>query len=363
VDRCQASASGQPAQGFSSDNIAGASPEVIDAIAACLAGQANPYGADDVTARVERKFSELFERDVSVFLVPTGTAANALCLATLTPPWGSVFCHPGSHINNDECGAPEFYTSGAKLVAVDGSSGKIDPEKLRKAVRVKVGDVHATQPACASISQATEVGSLYTLDEINAIGDICKSSDVRLHMDGARFANALAALGCSPAEMTWKAGVDALSFGATKNGVPAAEAIVLFDPQLRAEMAYRRKRAGHLFSKMRFLSAQLDAYLSDGLWLRNARHANRMAQRLEHAIRQLDAIDMLGSVQANILFCRVPAPVIDGLLREGFVFYHDRWEPGVVRFVTSFATTDSDVDHLAARMARLVAQSSNMTKE
>lgn len=343
----------KPALGFSSDNIAGASPEVLEAMLACNDGQSTPYGGDALTARVERKLAELFEREVDVFLVPTGTTANALCLATMTPPWGSVFCHPSSHVNNDECGAPEFYTNGAKLISVDGASAKIDPAKLRRAANIKVGDIHVTQPSCVSITQATEVGSVYSLEEIRELGDLCRASSIGLHMDGSRFANALVSLDCTPAEMTWKAGVSALSFGATKNGVPCAEAIVLFDKNLAAEMGYRRKRAGHLFSKMRFLSAQIDAYLTDDLWLRNARQANNTASRLQDGIKSLNGVEIFGAPQANILFCRLPAVVIEGLLAAGFVFYHDRWEPGVVRFVTSFATTANDVDNLIANVARL----------
>lgn len=350
----QSPSAAMPALGFSSDNIAGASPEVIEAIVASNIGQAWPYGADDGTAHVERRFSELFEREVSVLLVPTGTAANALCLATLTPPWGSVLCHPSSHANNDECGAPEFFSGGAKLVGVDGAAAKIDIDRLRTAARSKAGDVHSVQPSCVGITQATEVGSLYSLDEIAAIGDVCKASSLRLHMDGSRFANALVALGCSPAEMTWKAGVDALSFGATKNGVPAAEAIVLFDRSLAGEMAFRRKRAGHLFSKMRFLSAQIDAYLNDDLWLRNARQANAMAHRLVQGLQAFSGIEVLDEPRANIVFCKLPEDLIERLLAEGFVFYHNRWAPGVVRLVTSFATTSLDVDHLLASVRRIL---------
>lgn len=341
-----------PAMGFTSDNIAGASPEVIEAILANSTGQASPYGADDLTARVEHKLSEIFEREVDVFLVPTGTAANALCLSAMTPPWGNIYCHPAAHINNDECGAPVFYANGAKLVAVDGPSAKIDPTSLGSAARVKVGDVHSTQPSCVSITQATEEGGVYTLDEIGALAEVCKASSIKLHMDGSRFANALVSLGCSPAEMTWKAGVDALSFGATKNGVFAAEAIVLFDASLAPEMGYRRKRAGHLFSKMRFLSAQIDAYLTDDLWLRNARQANDAAQRLIQGLAGLSGIEVLGAPEANIVFCRLPSAVIESLLQAGFKFYHDRWETNVVRFVTSFSTTAEDVDNLLAHVTR-----------
>jgi threonine aldolase len=193
---------------------------------------------------------------------------------------------------------------------------------------------------------------VYTLDEIQALGDVCKTSSIKLHMDGSRFANALVSLGCSPAEMTWKAGVDVLSFGATKNGVFAAEAIVLFDASLASEMGYRRKRAGHLFSKMRFLSAQIDAYLTDDLWLRNARQANDAAQRLTQGLAGLSGIEVLGAPQANIVFCRMPSAVIESLLQAGFKFYHDRWEPNVVRFVTSFSTTAEDVGNLLAHVTR-----------
>lgn len=340
-----------PALGFSSDNIAGASPEVIEAMVASSAGQASPYGTDELTARVERKLGEIFEREVDVFLVPTGTAANALCLATMTPPWGNIYCHPASHINNDECGAPAFYTNGARLVTVDGPSSKMDPSALRAAASVKVGDVHSTQPSCASITQATEEGSVYTLDEVEALGEACRATSLKLHMDGSRFANALVSLGCTPAELTWKAGVHALSFGATKNGVLAAEAIVLFDRSLAAEMGYRRKRAGHLFSKMRFLSAQIDAYLTGDLWLRNARQANDTAQRLTRGLAGLNGVEMLSETRANIVFCRLPSVVIESLLEAGFRFYHDRWGPNVVRFVTSFSTTAEDVDHLLAQAA------------
>lgn len=347
----QSSPAARPA--FWSDNIAGASPEIIEALAACSFGQARPYGADESTALVERKFSELFEREVSVFLVPTGTAANALSLAALTPPWGSVLCHRDSHVNNDECGAPEFFTGGAKLVAVDGPAAKIDVAALRIAARNKVGDVHSVQPSCVTLTQATEVGSVYSQDEIAAIGEVCRASGLRLHMDGSRFANALVALGCTPADMTWKAGVEVLSFGATKNGVPAAEAIVSFDTALSRELAFRRKRSGHLFSKMRFLSAQMEAYLHDDLWLRNARHANAMTDRLALGLSRIPGIELQGEPQANIIFCRFPRALIEALLADGFGLYHDRWGPGIVRLVTSFATKADDVDQLLEAARRI----------
>lgn len=339
--------------GFSSDNIAGASAEVIAAIAACNTGQQNPYGADEYSQRVEQKLCDIFETDLSVFIVPTGSAANALCLSTMTPPWGSVLCHPQSHINNDECGAPEFFTNGAKLVEVDGDNAKIDPSLLRQKASNKVGDVHSVQPSVVSITQATETGSIYSLPEIHQIGNICRDTGLRLHMDGARFANALVALGCSPAEMTWRAGVDALSFGATKNGVLAAEVIVLFDKTLSQEMAFRRKRAGHLLSKMRLLSAQIDAYLTDDLWLRNATQANRMATRLEQGLKLIPGIELKGSTEANIIFCKLPQTVIEDLLQRGFGFYHDRWGQNIVRLVTNFTSQPEEIDHLLQAVREL----------
>lgn len=331
---------------FTSDNVAGASSEVVEAITRCNFGPAAPYGGDQVTRNMESMLRDVFERDVSVFLVSTGSAANALALSVMTPPWGNIYAHPASHIDNDECGAPVFYTGGAKVVPVNGNSGKIDPVLLRTMVGKKAGDVHSTQPACVSISQATEVGSVYSVSEVGHIGEICQQNSIHLHMDGARFANALVALGCSPAELTWKAGISALSFGATKNGVLAAEAVVIFNRDMATEMGYRRKRAGQLTSKMRFMSAQVEAYLQNDLWLSNAQRANGMTKRLAEGLRKLPGIEVMGPVQTNILFCRLPQKTIQGLISSGFSFYHDRWEPGVVRLVTSFATETTDIDDL-----------------
>jgi threonine aldolase len=328
---------------FASDNVAGASPEVMQALVNAMDGPAFPYGADPYTRAVERQFSELFERDVAVFLVPTGTAANALGLASVTPPWGGVLCHTDSHINNDECGAPSFYSGGSKLVTVGGAQGKIDLAQAMQAVRTKPGDVHSTPVRAISITQASELGAIYSPQEISAIGRLCREHALRLHMDGARFSNALVSLGCSAAEITWKAGVDVLSFGATKNGVPCAEAIILFDPDPAEELAYRRKRAGHLVSKMRFLSAQMEAYLAGGLWLRNARHANRMAARLASGLVKV-GVDVIGPAEANIVFCRMTGDAISRLQAAGVVFHANRWGEGVARFVTSFNTRDEDVD-------------------
>ena len=340
---------------FTSDNAAGASMQVMQAIIDASSGPQSPYGADDYSQQMELKLKKIFECELNVFLVSTGTAANALGLSVLTPPWGAVLCHPESHINNDECGAPEFFTNGAKLISVDGANSKICPINLTKIAKQKNGDVHSAQASVVSLSQSTESGSLYSVEELQAIGEVCKQHGLRLQMDGARFANALVALECTPAEMTWKAGVDVLSFGATKNGVLAAEAIILFDQSLAQELGFRRKRAGHLMSKMRLMAAQMDAYLTDDLWLNNARHANQMAARLDEGLRAIVGVEIQGQTQSNILFCKLPRATIDGLFAQGFRFDSDRWDNNVVRLVTNFITQTSDVDHLLHGVRKLAA--------
>ncbi|MFI5794996.1 threonine aldolase family protein [Streptomyces sp. NPDC051677] len=337
---------------FLSDNMAGASPEIVQAVVDAAAGQVLPYGGDPFTDKVRRKLDEIFERDTAVLLVSTGSVANALSLAALTRPWGSVLAHPASHINTSECGAPEFFTDGAKIVAVAGHDTKVDPDALHEAVRHRVGDVHSVQPSVLSISQATESGSVHTLDEIRRLSGIAKDAGLRVHMDGARFANALDCLGASPAEMTWKAGVDVLSFGATKNGAMTVEAIVSFDPALAGELAFRAKRAGQLASKMRFHAAQFDAYLTDELWLRNARQANAMALRLSDGLKAAPGIGLAATPQANIVFCSLPQQTVEGLLAEGYTFHHGRWGPGVVRLVTAYSHTPDDIDRFLEAIRR-----------
>jgi threonine aldolase len=346
---------GLPGRSFTSDNTAGGAPEIMAAVVAAASGQAPPYGTDSWTSSTRRRFSEIFDCEVDVLPVSTGTAANALSLAALTPPWGSVLCHRDSHINNDECGAPEFFTGGAKLVALGGENAKIDADELQAAVHRKVGDVHSVQPSVLSLTQATETGAVYSLAEIKHLACIAKRAGLRVHMDGARLANAVTALGCNPAELTWRAGVDVLSFGAIKNGSITADAIVVFDRSLTTELSFMAKRAGQLAAKMRFAAAQLDAYLADDLWLRNARRANAMTARLEAGLRSIPGTRLAGTPEANIVFCRLPQQVIDGLLDQGYDFYHGRWEPGVVRFVTSFATTTRDVEELIHAVRRLTA--------
>ena len=266
---------------FASDNAAGIAPEIVAAISRANDGAALAYGRDDWTRRVERSFAEIFQREVAVFLVPTGTAANALALAHLTPPWGAVLCHDEAHIATDECGAPEFFGGGIKLVGLAGEAGKITPATLQHALADgQWGGPHHVSPAVLSLSQATEAGTIYRADEIRQLADIAHGRGLAVHVDGARFANALARMNASPAQATWMAGVDVLSFGATKGGALAAEAVVFFDAARGANMSERRKRGGHLVSKHRFIAAQIEAYFTDDLWLRLARHANAMADRL-----------------------------------------------------------------------------------
>jgi threonine aldolase len=333
---------------FRSDNDWGASPEVIAAVAACNADTARPYGADEWTRRAEARLCEVFERKVGVLMVSTGTAANSIALAAMTPRWGSILCHRHAHVYADECGAPEFFTGGARLVPSASSGSKLDPAVLSAELAVGRGDVHCVQPSAVSITQCTEDGQVYSPDEVAQIARICGDANVPLHMDGARFANALVSEGCSPAQMTWQAGVDVLSFGATKNGALNAEALVVFNEALAAQLPFLRKRAGHLLSKMRFVSAQMDAYLADDLWLASARNANAMAARLAHGLSGIRGVEIAAPARANILFAKLPAALSAGLRERGFDFYGDRWGPGVVRLVTSFGTTADMVDGMLA---------------
>lgn len=337
---------------FRSDNVTGVSPEILAAIAAANTGSAMPYGEDEYTQRLQTLFSEWFETSVTVFPVATGSAANSLALSVMTPVYGAIYCHEASHINVDECGAPEFYTGGAKLVTLPGQHGKILAADLAKQLnRAGIGVVHHVQPAAVSITQATEAGTVYKPDEISQLVDIAHSHNLYFHVDGARFANAVASLGCSPADLTWRVGVDALCLGATKNGAMAAEAVIFFNQELIQTFPYRRKRAGHLFSKMRFLSAQLEAYIRNDLWLKNATHANRMATQLVQEISGIEEVKLCYPVEANEIFLELPETVIEALLADGFQFY--RWETeskNIIRLVTAFNTQESDVMALATAL-------------
>jgi threonine aldolase len=329
---------------FASDNVSGAAPEIVAALAAAAEAKAMPYGADEWTARVEATCAELFETEVAVFPVATGTAANALALAALTPPHGAIYCHPGSHAYVDECGAPEFYSGGAKMVTVDGPDGKVTAEVLAAALdNARSHGVHNVRPAALTLSQATEAGTAYKPDELSALAEVARGHGMGVHMDGARFANAVVHQDLSPADATWRRGVDALSFGATKNGALAAEAVIFFRPELAHEFGERRKRGGHLLSKLRFISAQLDAYLSDDLWLRNARAANRAAARLADGLSAIAGVRLVYPVEANEVFAVLPDAVIGALEGDGFGFYR-MGGAEVIRLVASFNTSEADVD-------------------
>lgn len=341
---------------FASDNVTGACPEVLDAIVAANGeGARMPYGNDEATRAVEARLGELFETEVAVFLVATGTAANSLALAAVTPPWGAIYCHEEAHIQTSECGAPELFTGGAKLVPLPGAAGKLAPDTLRAAIDTS-GSVHHVQPAAVSLTQSTEAGTVYGPGELAALAEVARGAGLPLHLDGARFANAMAALGCSPAEATWKAGVDILSFGGTKNGCLAAEAVVFFRPELARNAGFLRKRAGHLFSKMRLLTAQFEGYLRDDAWLRHAAHANAMARRLAEGLAPLPGVELLFPVEANQLFPRFPAGMAQRLNEQGYRFYPEIWD-GASRLVTAWCTSEAEVDaFLAAVRAELPAE-------
>jgi len=332
---------------FASDNAYGVLPEVLRALTDVNAGTALPYGDDSVTKALQLRFDTLFEREVTAHPVATGTAANALALAALTPPHGAIFCHAASHIMEHECGAPEFYSHGAKLIGLDGADGKLDAHTIAAAVdALPRGFVHSVQPFTVSLSQPTELGTLYGLDELKAIAAVCHERGLKLHLDGARFANALAALNATPAQASWRSGVDALSFGASKGGTLGAEAVIFFHPEDAADFGYRRKKGGHLMSKMRFLSAQLDAFLADGLWLTAATRANDMAQELAKGLGEVAEVRITVPVQTNMVFAEMPVALAKRLRGAGAVFYD--WHPPadgrvLVRLATSFATPQDDV--------------------
>ena len=340
---------------FTSDNAAGAAPEILAAVTAAAGGAAMPYGADPLTAELEERVRTVFEApEARVHLVATGTAANALALACLCPPWATVYAHEASHIEVDECAAPEFYTGGAKLTLIGGADARMSADAL--AERARHGGargVHHVQNGAVSITQATELGDVYGLDEIAGISGIARNHGMGLHMDGTRFANALARTNATPAEMSWKAGVDVLCLGATKNGAMAAEAVILFDPERSWEFELRRKRGGHLFSKMRFVAAQMNAYLTDGLWLRLAGHANAMADRLAAGIAGIEGARVTNTVGANMLFVALRARQHRALEAAGARYYlwpsvQDAAAPDDaalhVRLVCSHQTTEAEVD-------------------
>ncbi|MBI1364641.1 MAG: low specificity L-threonine aldolase [Alphaproteobacteria bacterium] len=345
---------------FGSDNWAGAAPEIIEAIARANDGPAPAYGADALSARVEARFSELFEKDVAVFLVATGGAANGLALSALVKPWGMIVCHEESHIQMDECAGPEFFTGGAKLLPLKGEAAKLSAATVEAALAgFPERPPHGAPAQALSLTQASECGAVYAPGEIAALAQAAHARGLKVHMDGARFANALVHLGCAPADITWKAGVDALSFGGTKNGCIAAEAVVFFDRTLAEDFIFRRKRAGHLWSKQRFIAAQFDAYLADGLWLKLAARANAMAARLSAGLAGIEGVRLWYETQANAVFASFPDGVAEKLYEAGAVFYP--WvTPGdpaagrMKRLICSFATQDEDVDAFVDAVRRAV---------
>jgi threonine aldolase len=335
---------------FYSDNTASVAPELLAAIAAANAGPQPSYGDDPWTQRLDAAFSRFFGTPARAFIVTTGTAANALSLATLSPPYGNVFAHTGSHVVEDECGAVEFYSGGARLTLVSGEHGRIDPDALEQTLSAHPATVHTVQPAALTLTQATELGTSYRPAAIAALSAVAHAHGLQVHMDGARLANAIDFLGCEPADVTWRAGVDVLSFGATKNGALAAEAVVFFNPQLVRDFELRRKRAGHLLSKSRYAAAQLLTYVESGLWRTHAARANRFAQQIGGAA----GARLSHPVEANELFVHLGAAGKQALRAQGFGFYD--WGPTAgpeARFVVSWDQTPQSVAALCSALKAL----------
>ena len=336
---------------FRSDNTGRAAPELLDALVRANEGTALGYGADQWTARLQQRYSELFETPVRVFPVATGTAANALSLAALGPSWGLVYCSEAAHINTSEANAAGFFGGGLKLVPVAGKDGRIEAEAfVRTLAAIQPGQIHCGQPVAVSLTQATDLGAVYRLDDISAITQVAKARGLKAHMDGARFANALTRLDCSPAEMTWRAGIDILSFGATKNGGLLCDAIVVFDQSLADGLAVQLRRAGQVWSKMRFASAQLMAYVENGLWLQMARASNAIGGRIAAGVAGIPGVRMIAPVEANEIFLEMPSATLDALEADGFQFY--RRSATLGRFVCRFDATEGEADALLAALRR-----------
>jgi threonine aldolase len=343
---------------FASDNGAGVAPEILEAIVASSRVNAPAYGADDYTAQAQARLSDVFETKVAAFLNATGTAANALALSALVKPWDAVFCHEEAHIHDDECGAPEFFTGGAKLVGIAGEEGKITANGLKETLeRFPTGLVKSSQPGALSLSQATEAGTVYRVSEVLELSSIAHRHGIGVHMDGARFANALASTKATPADMTWRAGVDILTLGATKNGALACEAVIFFDASRAQNFAFQRKRGGQTLSKGRFLGAQMEAYLVDGLWLRLAERANNSARRLARGLAATPGVRIAWPTEANEVFVVAPNALVERWRAAG-ARLHDwttrslapekapRTGETLVRLVTSFETASTEIDRL-----------------
>ena len=333
---------------FRSDNETPVAPAIMQAMVEANQGNAWAYAEDDWSNKLNQVFSDLFRTEAIVLPISTGTVANSIALATVTPPWGSVFCHSGAHIYGDECGAPEFFGNGMRLVPVTGNNGKLEPDAFKNAVRTNEGHgVHSYKPSALSLTQATEAGTIYSIDEIRALCDSAHAMGMKTHMDGARFGNAIASLGCHPGEVTVEAGIDMLSFGASKNGCMAAEALVFFSqPQLRETAERLRKRSGHLLSKMRYVSAQLLAYVENDRWLEMAGHANRQAARFAEAVENHAEARLEYSVQANEVFLNWTMEGFDHLKSQGIQFQLWPGRDDLARFVFGHSTSDEETNLL-----------------
>jgi threonine aldolase len=339
---------------FASDNYSGICPEAFAAMAEANQGHEVSYGDDTWTAKAANLIRDVFETNCEVFFVFNGTSANSLSLASLCQSYHSILSHEQAHIETSECGAPEFFANGTKVLLLPGGDGKVESKAIEHAVKQRT-DIHYPKPHVLSLTQATELGTVYTLDQLRTVTSVARQCHLRVHMDGARFANAVVALGVTPKEITWEAGVDVLCFGGSKNGIALGEAVVFFNPELAREFDYRCKQGGQLASKMRFLSAPWVGMLQDGAWLRHAKHSNAMARRLEAAIRPLPGVEIAHPVQTNAAFVRLPEPVIQGMHQRGWKFYTDVF-PGLARLMTSWDTTAEDVDAFAADLADLTAK-------
>ncbi len=343
-----------PRRQFASDNYAGVCPEAWAAMTQANAGHEVSYGDDSWTARAADLIRDVFETSCEVFFVFNGTSANSLSLASLCQSYHSILCHEIAHVEVSECGAPEFFANGTKVLLLPGADGKIDPAAIEKTVNKRT-DVHYPKPRGLSLTQATEVGTVYSVDELKAIWGVARQFGLRIHMDGARFANAVVSLGVKPKEITWQAGIDVLSFGGTKNGIAVGEAVVFFNHDLAREFDYRCKQGGQLASKMRFLSAPWVGMLQDGAWLRHAQHANAMARRLEAGLRGLPRVQIAFPVQTNAVFATIPDDLVQGMYRRGWKFYVN---VGVdyARLMCSWDTTEGDVDSFAADLRELATK-------
>ena len=340
---------------FASDNYAGICPEAFAALAEANQGHQVSYGDDTWTAKASNLIRDVFETNCEVFFVFNGTSANSLSLASLCQSYHSILCHELAHVEVAECGAPEFFANGSKVLLLPGTDGKIDPKAIERAVHKRT-DVHYPKPRALTLTQATELGTVYSLDELRALTDAARRFHLRVHMDGARFANAVVSLAAAPKEITWGAGIDVLSFGATKNGIAVGEAVVFFNPELAGEFDYRCKQAGQLASKMRFLSAPWVGLLQEGAWLRHASHANAMAKRLESAFRNLPRVQIVYPVQTNSVFARIPDEIVQAMYRRGWKFYTHVGSADEARLMCSWDTTEQDVDFFAADLGELLSK-------